>query len=108
MPRLCEEPTPRGSGKKWDAWKKSFDEWDLQNKWKPGTGWRAADMRLGRLSEDKIVLCYLMHYDKRRFSECGYYHHPKNPDEWGASPDGIIHDESLTLLLLKKKGAILV
>lgn len=50
-------------------------------------------MRLGSLSEDLILLAYLGHYKGRRFEEIGTAAIRGHPG-WGASPDGIVYDES--------------
>jgi hypothetical protein len=76
-------------------WQSEIDDWEM-NRFEKFSGWKAVNVRKGRLAEDKIVITYLSHYTQSIFSECGYYHHPANPTEWGASPDGIIHDPTVT------------
>lgn len=55
-----------------------------------------ARMRLGTLSEDKAMLCYLHVYPGRVFLEVGWCPVAGGPTGWGASPDGIIEDLQMT------------
>lgn len=83
-------PGPNDSAKKHEQ---------FQNEWIHGkkfTGWQAVNLRFGKSREWNIVMAYLTHYSQRSFSEVGYVTHPENPNEWGASPDGILTDPSVT------------
>lgn len=73
------------------AWQTSVEAYDI-NQTKEFKGWDAVNVRRGRLCENKMILCYLNHYTDRSFAECGYFAHPLDPVNWGASPDGLIHD----------------
>lgn len=57
----------------------------------PFTAFQKSIMHLGTVSEDVILLSYLMYYTKRVYHETGWINHPTRKG-WGCSPDGIVDD----------------
>lgn len=63
---------------------------------KPMSAFQKSAMRLGTHSEDAIVLMYCHTFPDRTFEEVGWCPAPGHPIGWGASPDGIVTDPSMT------------
>jgi hypothetical protein len=57
-----------------------------------------AAMRLGSISEPYVFMAYLSVYPGRSFQEVGWCKAPRDryPEGWGASPDGIFLDPTMT------------
>lgn len=53
-------------------------------------------MRLGTLCEDVAAAAYLVTFPARVFQEVGWCAAPHGPAGWGASPDGVLIDASMT------------
>jgi hypothetical protein len=77
-------------------------QWSLQKR-EDFTGWKAVGVRFGRLREHNIVLSYLSYQKHVHFHECGFVPHPDNPEQWGASPDGVFIDPTMDWSQLPKE-----
>lgn len=53
-------------------------------------------MRLGTLCEDVATTAYLVTFPERAFQEVGWCAAPHGPAGWGASPDGMLIDTTMT------------
>jgi len=63
-------------------------------------------MRFGSLSEDACIAGYLTQYPRRTFTEVGSCSVPLSlgyPANWGASPDGLVTDPTMTLSKIPAK-----
>ena len=81
-------PDPKS---KWD--KEKAEKWTLKTK-EAFTGWKGVRVRFGAIKECEVVAAYLAHFKTRTFYQTGYNVHPRQRDEWGASPDGLVKDAS--------------
>lgn len=60
--------------------------------------WSKANMRFGTLREDHMVIAYLLWNKNALFKEVGWCNapRPRYPPTWGASPDGVIIDKTMS------------
>lgn len=80
----------------WVPTKEKDPSWTLDGRQAVGPFQKAA-MRFGSQSEDLAAIMYMMHYSNRRIDMVGWCPAPNwLPGDWGASPDGLITDTSLT------------
>lgn len=75
--------------------------WYADEKGRAMNAFSKSAMRLGTLSEDLILLCYCHRYPDRTFHEVGWCPAPATPPGryplgWGASPDGMVVDPTMT------------
>lgn len=64
----------------------------------PFSSQQRAMMRLGSISEEYALLAYFSKYQHQRFQEMGWCPAPPKlyPSGWGASPDGLLLDNTMT------------
>lgn len=68
---------------------------DFGNKQKKNDGWHAVNMRFGSIKEREVTVHLLEDNPLLQVKECGFYPHPVE-DDWGAKPDLLLIDQSIT------------